>query len=106
MTFGERIRQKRERLDITQRDLAQSVGTTPQHISVIEQDKRFPSIELLAKLAKELGTSIDYLVTGKEGIITEIIPAIKADKTLKNNAKKALIVLVNELYGKNETQVH
>jgi transcriptional regulator with XRE-family HTH domain len=99
MSLGERIRQRRGNLDITQRDLAQSVGATPQHISVIEQGKRLPSIELLAKLAQELGVSIDYLVTGKEGIITEIIPSIKADKTLNNNAKKALVTLVNELRG-------
>lgn len=99
MNLGERIRQKRENLGITQRDLAQSISMTPQHISVIEQGKRLPSIELLAKLAQELGVSIDYLVTGKEGIITEIIPAIKADKILSSNTKKILIALVNELYG-------
>ena len=100
MRLGERSRQRRQNLGITQRDLSQSVGTRPQHISVIEQNKRLPSIELLAKLAQELGASIDYLVTGKKSIITEVIPAIKADKTLKNDAKKALIVLVNELCRK------
>lgn len=36
-------------------------------------------------------------LTDKEGIITDTIPAIKADKTLKLKTKNALIALVEEL---------
>jgi len=52
---------------------------------------------LLPKLAEELGVSIDYLVSGKEGIITDTIPAIKADKRLTLKAKRLLIGLIEEL---------
>jgi hypothetical protein len=38
-----------------------------------------------------MGVSTDYLLSGKEGIITDIIPAIKADKTLTLKVKRALI---------------
>ncbi|MBA7688303.1 hypothetical protein ES703_96782 [subsurface metagenome] len=51
----------------------------------------------LAKLAEELGVTVDYLVAGKEGVITDTIPAIKADKTLNLEAKRALISLVRAL---------
>jgi len=95
--LGERIKQKRQALKITQQELAQRLGMTPQHISAIEQDKWAPSITLLPKLAEELGVSIDYLLTGKESIITDTIPAIKADKSLKLKAKRLLIGLVEEL---------
>ena len=54
---------------------------------------------LLPKLAEQLGVTIDYLVTGKEGIITDTIPAIKADKRLKLKAKRLLIGFVEVLYG-------
>jgi len=37
-------------------------------------------------------------VVGKEGSITEVIPAIKGDKRLNLTAKKALIALMQELY--------
>lgn len=84
-------------LKITQQELAQALGVTPQHISFIEQDKGAPSLSLLPKLAEELGVSVDYLVIGKEGIITDTIPAIKADKRLKLKAKRLLIGLVEEL---------
>jgi len=98
MSLGERIRKRRQVLKITQQELARALGVTPQHISAIEQDKRTPSLAFLAKAAEELGVSIDYLVSGKEGVVTGIIPAIKADTGLRPAVKKALIVLVEELY--------
>ena len=97
MSLGQRVRERRIALDITQQELADALEVTPQHISVIEQDKVAPSVALLAKLAKELGISADYLLSGKEGIITEVIPAIKADKSLTLKAKRALIALLEEL---------
>jgi transcriptional regulator with XRE-family HTH domain len=99
MSIGSRIKQKRLALKLTQRDLAQALGLTPQHISVIEQDKRIPSISSLVRLAQELGVTIDYLATGKEGTVVDAIPAIKSDKKLSLESKKALVSLVKELYG-------
>ena len=97
MTLGKRIRQRRQSMKLTQQELANAIGLTSQHVSAIEQDKRAPSVASLAIIAEELGASIDCLVTGKEGIITDTIPAIKADKKLKLEMKKALITLVQAL---------
>jgi len=105
MSLGQRIRRRRETMKFTQEQLAKAIGLTPQHISAIEQDKRAPSLHYLAKLAEELGVTVDYLVSGKEGIITDIIPAIKADKTLNLEAKKALITLVRELRRSTSTEI-
>jgi len=99
MSIGKRIRKRRQELKLTQEDLASALGLTPQHISGIEQDKRNPSLSSLAKLAEELGITVDYLVTGKEGVIVDAIPAIKADKKLSLESKKALVTLVQELYS-------
>ncbi len=96
MSLGQRIRKKRQSLKITQQELAQAIGMTPQHISAIEQDKWSPSLAILPKLAEVLGVSTDYLLSGKEGVITDVIPAIKADKTLPLKVKRALIALVEE----------
>lgn len=105
MSLGKRVQQRRKILDISQLELAKSLGVTPQHISLVEQEKVTPSIVLLAGLATQLGVSVDYLVSGKEGIITDTIPAIKADKKLKLKAKKSLISLVEELYAANESSL-
>lgn len=96
--IGQRIKQRRETLKLTQKQLADALGLTPQHISAIEQDKRLPSISSLAKFAEQLGVNIDYLVTGKEGTVTEIIPAIKADKILSVEVKNALVRIIQTLY--------
>ena len=96
--IGQRIRQKRESLKLTQKQLADALGLTPQHVSAIEQEKSLPSIASLAKFADQLGVNIDFLVTGKEGTVTELIPAIKADKNLSVEVKNALIRIVQTLY--------
>lgn len=101
MSLGRRIRERRKALGLTQQEFATALGLTPQHISVIEQDKRSPALASLARMAEELGVTVDFLVTGKagkEGVITGVIPAIKADKRLSLKAKRALIALVEELY--------
>jgi transcriptional regulator with XRE-family HTH domain len=102
MSLGQRIRKRRQEMKLTQEELAKALKLTSQHISAIEQDKRSPSLTSLAKLAEELGVSIDYIVTGKEGIITDTIPAIKADKRLRTEVKKALITTIRALYGERE----
>lgn len=96
MSLGQRIIKRRKVLKITQQELANALGITPQHISLIEQEKSALSLALLPKLADELGVTVDYLLTGREGTMTDTIPAIKADKTLPLKVKRALIVLVEE----------
>ena len=98
MSIGDRVRKRRKHLKVTQQELAEAIGVTPQHISAIEQDKREPSLDSLPRLAVELGVTVDYVVTGKEGVITDPIPAIKADRKLNLKAKRALIALIQEIY--------
>lgn len=102
MNIGQRIRKQRETLNLTQRELAQVLKVTPQHISAIEQNKRVPSLNFLAKLAEQLGVSIDYLVSGKNiqgEIVLDSFIAIKADKSLTAKAKRGLLALLEELQG-------
>jgi transcriptional regulator with XRE-family HTH domain len=93
MTFGQRIKEQRQALGITQRGLGQATQMTEKHISSIEQNKRIPSLPLLVKLAQKLEVSLDYLVLGKENP-TDLIVAIKADANLDDEMKKTLISLV------------
>lgn len=99
MNFGKRLLDRRKSLKVTQQDLAGALGVTPQHISLIEQGKVTPSLNLVAGLAKELGVTTDYLISGNESIVTDTIAAIKADKELTIKAKKALIALVEEFHS-------
>ena len=99
MGLGQRVRHSRQALKITQQELARVLGVTPQYISLIEHDQAAPSLTMLPKLAEELGVSADYLLSGKESIVTDTIPAIKADKRLNLKAKRLLMGFVELLYN-------
>src|SRR6266849_5927016 len=57
MGLGERIRQRRVELGLSQRELA-SEGVSYAYISRIEADARRPSIRALRKLAPKLDVSV------------------------------------------------
>jgi transcriptional regulator with XRE-family HTH domain len=65
-TIGERIRERRLALGLSQRDLA-SEGVSYAYISRLEANARQPSIiRALRKLAPKLGVSVHWLETGKD----------------------------------------
>src|SRR5580700_9176566 len=46
--FGQPVRQARQDLRLTQRELAEKLGVKPAHIAYLELDRRRPSLPLLA----------------------------------------------------------
>ena len=102
MNLANRIRARREALELTQEQLAAATGLSSQYVSLIEQGKRIPSVSSLSRLAEELGVTVDYLITGKESAIPDTIPAIRADTKLTIEAKKALLATVREFYRSKE----
>lgn len=61
-TLGQRVRELREVQDLSLRELAKKLdGISAAHLSDIELGRRYPSEYLLAKLAKNLGVSLDDL---------------------------------------------
>lgn len=64
-TVGDRIRQRRLELGLSQRELA-SEGVTYAYISRLEASARTPSIKALRKLATKLDVSVHWLETGEQ----------------------------------------
>jgi transcriptional regulator with XRE-family HTH domain len=64
-TIGDRIRQRRLELGLSQRELA-SEGVTYAYISRLEANARTPSIKALRKLAPKLDVSVHWLETGEQ----------------------------------------
>ncbi len=54
-TFGELIRERRRRADLTQREIARRIGTSTPYIGHLETGKRHPSEEVVERLADALG---------------------------------------------------
>ena len=63
MTIGERIKQARKKANMSQKELADNVGTTYQNISQYERDLRNPKIETIQKICEALNISITDLLT-------------------------------------------
>ncbi len=65
---GNNIRQVRERLNLTQEELALRSNLTQAHINFIENGKRGYTKKSLAKIAKALGISVSQLFEEKKEI--------------------------------------
>lgn len=57
-TIGERIKQTRIRKGITQKELAEKLGTTPQNLAQYESGKRNPKLETIKKIAQALNVPL------------------------------------------------
>ena len=61
-TLGKRIMHHRKQLGLTQDQLAEKLGVTPQAVSKWENDQSCPDIYMLPKLADLFGTTTDTLL--------------------------------------------
>ena len=60
-SFGQRIHELRDKADLSLRGLAMRIGISAPFLSDMELGRRFPSEEILAKLADALDVSPDEL---------------------------------------------
>ena len=56
MLLGRKIKEYRNKIGLTQAQLAEIVNVDNKHISCIENGKNFPSADLLGRLAKAFNT--------------------------------------------------
>jgi transcriptional regulator with XRE-family HTH domain len=89
--FVQNMRKYRNHRGISQMTLAEKCGTSTSYIGQIEIGNRFPSLELIEKIAKALDIRPHLLFFNEsEGDITDKIPKIKKDK-MTNAEKEELI---------------
>lgn len=62
LTMGDRLKDARKRLNMTQEDLAERVDVTTFYIGEIERGTKTPSLDLFIKLIEVLDVSADYLL--------------------------------------------
>src|SRR5229473_7842445 len=61
ISLGQRIHELRDKADLSLRELAKKIGVSAPFLSDIELGRRFPSEEILAKLAGALEVSPEEL---------------------------------------------
>jgi transcriptional regulator with XRE-family HTH domain len=64
--FGERLRHLRKSKSLTQRELANIFHVSTSSIGMYEQNRRFPSFEVLVHYREFFGVTLDYILLGKE----------------------------------------
>ena len=60
--IGRRIKEAREKKQLTQEQLAELVDLSPMHVSVIERGVKLPKLETLVNIANVLNVSADVLL--------------------------------------------
>lgn len=73
MTFGEKVKNERNRLGLNQDELAKKIGVTRRVISSYENDSSRPrGTERYKKIAEALGVNINYLLSEDEAFIADV----------------------------------
>ena len=93
--LGERIKRKRESMQMQLNDLAKKVGVSSSALSQIENAKAFPSIVTLKTIAEKLSTTVGELIGENETLTKN--PLIRRDekKFVKGNDSGTSLFLLS-----------
>jgi len=100
MTFGEKVIIARKQKKLTQTELADATGTSRDIIGKYERDESKPSIEIAARIAEVLDSSLDYLI---RDITPEDALAIKI-KQLSPINKDYVMAVIEAFEAKEKLQ--
>jgi len=76
IAFGDRLRQIRKEMGLSQEEFAKKLGTSKQVLSRYETNQRAPKITLAREYAEKLGVTLDYMLgdTAEEALFSELCP--------------------------------
>ena len=80
-TFGQRLSRLRKQSELTQSDIADRLGVTPQAVSKWENDQASPDIDILIRLSDIFSISVDELL-GKQRPVA-VVAEKKSEKELE-----------------------
>jgi transcriptional regulator with XRE-family HTH domain len=72
VTFGEKLKTLRKGLKLTQQQLAERVGVAKSVVSYYESGDRYPSYDVLIKLARIFHVTTDYLLDVEKKRILDV----------------------------------
>lgn len=104
-TIGKRIAFVRKERGLSQETLAELVDISTQYMSIIENDKKNMSVEVLTKIADVLNVTTDFIIYGRESsdenfLINSIINTLSFKN--KKHATKLIEVFADAVNDKIE----
>jgi len=110
-TIGQRIKELRTKLNMTQSDLALKVGMTYVQIGRYEKRGAMPSADVLKKLAEALNTTADYLTIGSSDNVAaeqlkdkELLTLFRAVEQMESSDKSMIKTFLDALVTKRKIQ--
>lgn len=102
--IGQKIKERRLDLGITQEQIANQLEINPSHVSNIERGRTNPSLTTLIKISNILECSIDYFISSeysfKKGYDYSILDE-EINKRLKicdDNTKAKILKIIDIIY--------
>jgi transcriptional regulator with XRE-family HTH domain len=78
MSVGRTIKFLRIAEGLKQKELADRLDVSPNYLSLVENDKREPSLSFLGSLASEMGIPLGLLFLEVDGNLSEVSPEERA----------------------------
>lgn len=109
-TLGERLKQSRLELDITQKDLALKVGVSDKTVSAWENGTKTPRSSTMYTLARIFGKPSDYFFSTSPASPEEALANYAYNSTsdtakaLRDHLLSAMKLLEAEQHGKSEIE--
>ena len=110
-TLGDRIKQLRKKINMSQSELAQKVGLSYAQIGRYETKGSQPPAEALKKIAEELGVTPDYLISGsidEKALValadTELLHQFRIVETMNDDDKHVIKKLIDAFITKKQIQ--
>ena len=76
IAIGARIKAARERVHLTQEQLAEIIDISPTHMSVIERGVKTPKLDTFVRIANAVGVSTDALL---QDVVVPVNDSIMAE---------------------------
>ena len=106
LNIGEKIILLRKRDNLSQAQLAKSIGASRTIIGNYERNTNTPSIEMMLKIAKTFDVSIDYIV-GEGNLANfdkDVLKRIEDIENLDNDTKNKLFFLIDNVIQNYKTK--
>lgn len=100
--LGQRIKQQRERRQLRQSDIASALRLTSQAVSKWERGENAPDIAVLLDLARLLGVSVEWILTGRQEA-PGTFPAVVLCTSLNGFAERAARMAPGDLAAWSNT---
>ncbi len=103
-SIGLRVREARQRLNFTMKQLSDITGLSTGNISDIENGKNTPSVPSLISLSRAFGCSLDWLLTG-ENVVVHSYERLTCDGVALSAMERDLVAMFRLLPQSTQKEV-